>query len=238
MRDRLATSILLLFLGSNAVAQTIHRSPEVPRFMGREVVITEPATDEDGFFPKGPASICIEGPPQEQCYTAPENFGGTPKAEFVQVEKDVAAVLFSADSGGVSGWGIHFALLRPGNQKTLEDLFVSDTSVSNQSEHEFWADSTLSPAKIFVTANFVWGPDEAHYSPHRYTISVYVLKHTREIIDDSNYYLEDRYMTGRSYDSEKDHILASERPEIIARLRRLKAGAKTDQAARHKTAAH
>ena len=30
--------------------------------------------------------------------------------------------------------------------------------------------------------------------------------------------LEDRYMTARSYDLERAHILSSEKPEIISRL--------------------
>lgn len=44
------------------------------------------------------------------------------------------------------------------------------------------------------------------------------------MIDDLAYYLEDRYMTAHKYDANAD-ILASEKQEIIARLRRLKAEA-------------
>ena len=96
------------------------------------------------------------------------------------------ALLFHAEAVGTSGSSIHFALLRPGNQKDLDDLFLSDVTLSNQSEHAFWSDPVISPAKIFVTAEFVWGPDEGHYSPHRYIISVYDLKHT-ELLDDPYY---------------------------------------------------
>src|SRR4051812_48505922 len=40
-----------------------------PTFMGRKVIITEPEI-EDGMFPKGPATVCLEGPPQRQCFSA------------------------------------------------------------------------------------------------------------------------------------------------------------------------
>src|SRR6266496_2857974 len=108
----------LLLVCASAVAQSRSDS-ELPRFAGKTVVITEPETDADGFFPKGPASVCLEGP-QKQCYTAPKDFGRNPKVTVVRLEKDIPALLFSAASGGVSGWAIHFALLRPGGGKDLE----------------------------------------------------------------------------------------------------------------------
>jgi len=81
---------------------------------------------------------------------------------------------------------------------------------------------SASNAPIFVTANFILGPDEAHYSPHRYIISAYVLMHPK-LLEGDYYYLQDRYISVRKYDHEKDDILAAERPEILARLRRVKA---------------
>ena len=222
----------LLFLGTNASAQSVRRDGDLSKFMGREVTITEPERDPDGFFPKGPASVCLEGLSQRQCYTAPKDFGNSPAATVVQVEKDMPALLFSAASGGVSGWTIHFALLRPGTRKDLQDLFVSDTSVSNQSQHVFWSDSAISDAQIFVTADYVWGPDESHYSEHRYMMSAYVRKPS-SLLDGRYYYLEDRYMTVHKYDLEgKADVLASERQEILARLRRLKVDAESRHRAR------
>ena len=214
---------VLLFCGMNASAQAVRRGGGVLKFMGREVAITEPERDADGFFPKGPASVCLEGPPRRQCYTAPKDFGNDPAATVVQVEKDMATLLFSAASAGVSGWTIYFALLRPGTGKELEDLFPSDITVSNQSQHTFWNDPAVSDAQIFVTADYVWGPDESHYGEHRYMISAYVRKPSS--LPD-HYYLEDRYMTAHKYDSEgKAEVLASEKQEIFARLRRLKVDA-------------
>jgi hypothetical protein len=116
------------------------------------------------------------------------------------------ALFFSADSGGVSGSSLHFALLQPGS-----------------------ADSpAISNAQIFVTADFVWGGGEAHHQEHRYFIG-YVLKSFPDL-DRPYYFLDDRYMTVRKYDLERADILAAEKPEIIARLRRVKAAAHNNPA--------
>jgi len=95
-------------------------------FMGRQVTIIEPQHTDDGF-PKGPASICLEGSPKRQCYTAPNDFGNNPKVTAVQLRKDLPALLFLAETGGVSGWSVHFALLGP----NLENMLLAD-SVDNQ----------------------------------------------------------------------------------------------------------
>lgn len=136
--------------------------------------------------------------------------------------KDMSALFFSAASGGVSGWGIHFALLRPGAGNDLENLLLPDLSVSNISQHAFWNDVTISDTPIFVTANFAWEGDECHYCDHRYKISSYTWK-TSSLLDGPYYSLEDEYMTVRKYKSEDADILGSEKPEILARLRRGKA---------------
>ena len=190
--------------------------------MGRNVASIEPARDENRFS-RAPASVCVEGPPQRQCYRAPEAFGNSPAASVVQLRKDMPALLFSADSNGVSGWQIHLALLRPDQRSRLDDLL--DITISNQAQHSFFKDESLPGWLILVTAEYVWGLDEVHYDQHRYMVSAYVLKLSSytEIL---RYYLEDRYMTARAYDVDKTDIIAAEKQEIISRLRRLKGTAK------------
>ena len=205
----------------NLILVTAVYSQSVPKFMGRVVTIAKPKLDADGFFPVGPASVCIDGPPQRQCYTQPEDFGKDPEVSLVHVKKDLPALLFSAASGGVSGWRVHFALLRPDASKELVDLFIGDMEVSNQNQHAFWRDPSVSDSLIFLTAVAVWGPNEGHYGEHRYIVSAYVRKPVLDLAD-SYYSLEDRYMTVRSYDIEANaDVLASEKPEILARLRRI-----------------
>jgi len=215
-----------LFSGLTARAQPVNAGHNLPKFMGREITVTEPERDADGRFPMGPASVCVQGPPQRQCYTAPKDFGNSPKVTVVQLKKDVPALFFSAASGGVSGWGIHFALLRLGMGKELEDMFASDTVVSNQSQHAFWSDFAISDAQIFVTADYV--PELSHFGEHRYMVSSYIWKPPL-MFDDELYFLEDRYMTAHRYDLGAGvDILASEKPEILARLRRAKAAAQPE----------
>jgi hypothetical protein len=143
----LFSSIVMLFLVSTSAS-----AQPATKFMGRQVTITEPQHDADGFIPNGSASVCVEGPPQPQCYKAPDRYGDA-TATVIQVEKGMPALFFSAVSRGVSGAAIHLALLRPGSGDGLDDLFLADTSVSNQSEHVFWTDAAISASPIFVTAN-------------------------------------------------------------------------------------
>jgi hypothetical protein len=230
---KLIVPALLFFCGSQDIAAQSSRSgPDVPRFMGRVITVTagelEDSAPGDGPpFPKGPASVCIEGPPYRQCYAAPASgnfpFGNNPAVTVVQLKKDLPAILFSAETGGVSGWEIHLALLRPGTGNTLESLFVPDISVSSQSEYAFWSDSAISATQIFVTADYVWGPDEGHFGEHRYMISTYT-RPTTAFDNDLHYWLADRYMTLDKYGSESNiNVLIPEKQEIIARLRRIRA---------------
>ncbi len=189
--------------------------------MGRQITVIEPAREDD-LTTKGPASICLEGPPQQQCYTAPPDFGNDPTATLVHVAKNKSAILFSAASRGVSGASIHFALLQPGTANLLQDMFTSALSLSNLGTHALWNEPTISDATIFLTADYVWGPDESHYSEHRYVISAYLLK-SSNLLDDPYYFLEDQFMTIRKYDPESNaKILVAEKQEILSRLRHLK----------------
>ena len=190
-------------------------------FLGRKVTVTEgPRDPKEDMFPVGPASVCIEGPPQSQCYTAPENFGNDPSVTVVELRKDEPALLFQAAIGGVSGWAVRFALLGPGEGKALDDLFLSNTTVSNQNQHAFWNEPSISPSLIFVTAGYVPGPDEGHYGAHRFIVSTFV-RNSTETMGES-YFLCDQYMTLHMYDIDaKEDVLASEKPEILARLKRV-----------------
>jgi hypothetical protein len=149
------------------------------------------------------------------------------RAGEIRVKKGMPAIFFVAAGGGTSGWAVHFALLRPNAGKDLEDLFRSDTEVSNQSQHAFWSDLTISNALIFVTADFVWGLDEAHYDKHRYVVSAYVYKH-QALTNDESFFLEDRYMTAKKYNSDGgEDVLTSEKQETLSRLKRLVSKART-----------
>ncbi|MEP7352080.1 MAG: hypothetical protein ABI824_02500 [Acidobacteriota bacterium] len=209
--------------GSGQVTRDAGKQP--PKYLGREVTILDPGMGDEAQ-PKGPATVCIEGPPVRQCYTAPETFENNPDISLVLFPNEPPALFFSVANMGGSGYSIHFALLRPGKGQVLQNLLPGEMSISNQSEHALWSDASISDSPIFLTADFEWGPGEAHYGDHRYMISAYVRKPNDVLLEDPKYYyLEDRYLTLRAYPFwEKNRaILASEKPEILARLRRIRA---------------
>ena len=84
---------VLFFMSSEYAGAQPAARQDPPKFLGREVTITEPEL-EDEFFPKGPATVCVEGPPQRQCYTVPRDFGRSPAVSVIQLGKEVPA-LFS-----------------------------------------------------------------------------------------------------------------------------------------------
>jgi len=145
-------ALALLTIGLAVAQPKVIKQPF--QFMGRDVTITDPGMEDD-FFPKGPATICMEAPPRRQCYTAPDAYGIKPAVSVVQINKNTSALFFSVASGGVSGFSLHFALLYPRTDKSLENFFFPDMSLSNQGEHAFWNDPTISAAPIFVTAEWV-----------------------------------------------------------------------------------
>jgi hypothetical protein len=200
-------------------------------YLGCPVTIVDPGTeDPDGFYPKGEAQVCVQGQQPKDCYTAPKGVGRNPSLSVVELRKGESALFFEAASGGVSGFSLHFALLEfcnraqfPGcKEDELKDLL--SVEVSNQSQHAWWVVTDISDSKVFLTADYVWGPAEAHYSDHRFIISVYVRRPND--LDGLSYYLVDRFMTARFYgfakDGELDDVLGAEKQEIVARLQKAK----------------
>ena len=198
-----------LIFGTGMSAQPL------PKFMGRQVAIISPGHTADGF-PTGPASVCLDGPPKRLCYTAPKGFGNNAKVELVRLGKDMPALLFTAETGVVDGWSIHIALLG----ERLDPVLLFD-HVDNQSQHAFWREATISSQTMFLLAEYAQDSDEFHYGRHRYIISAYFPNRAN---GGGIYLLEDRYMTARAYDlGAGADVLGSEKPEILARLRRVKA---------------
>jgi hypothetical protein len=201
-------------------------------YLGRQVTVVDPGTEgPDGFYPKGEAKVCVQGRQGQDCYKAPKGFGRTPGLSVVELRKGELALFFEAASGGVSGWNIHFALLEfcdrdqfPCGVDELRNLLPYELAVSNQSQHALWELPEISDSKVFLTADGVWGPREAHYTDHRYIVSAYVRR--PDDFDGRSYYLADQFMSVRSYgykNGELDDVLGAEKPEILARLERVKA---------------
>jgi len=233
-RSQIIPLALMAFAASCLYGQTAPKQTVI-QFMGRTVRLTGGKLDGDGF-PEGPAQVCFDSAPKPQCYVSPGFHGLSPKLTPTNLGLTRSALLFSAVAwAGGSGASTHFALLHLNEDGRMDNLFPDDISLSGISAHAFWTEASLSDAPIFVTADYVWGPSESHFDYHRFIVSAYVLKLREPAFSDSfTYSLDDRYMTVRKYpslDDEKNKvdILGSEKPEIIARLKRVKAEAERER---------
>lgn len=154
-------------------------------FMGYRVEIVEKPRADD-FFVEAPASLCLVNEQGRRCYQAPKDFGRYATVEEVRLNREIKALLFSVASGGVSGFGIQYALLQPGSGKPeregeLENLFDVNLVVSNQSQRRFIEEPKVSEAAVFVTADYVWGMMEGHFTAHRFIVSSYVRRWDSEV---------------------------------------------------------
>jgi hypothetical protein len=204
-------------------------------FDGQRVTVTAGKLSEDGW-PTGPAKVCLA--PSGTCFTAPDNatifgkntpFGLSPHATVVELGANRQALLFTAvAAAGGSGSQKLLALLEI-RKGRLEDLLGSldkgpsaGMTISELSECKIWLEPTISKTALFVTADYVWGSGETHFSDHRYIIRTYDLG-TAPGSDAQTYILRDEYMTQQKYPSEGGvDLLEREKPEVLARLRRQK----------------
>ncbi len=110
--------------------------------------------------------------------------------------------------GGSSG--IHFALLKPGDGDNLEDIFESPVQVSYSARFAIWTD--MMPSPVFVTA------ERSPYAeaPSHVKIAVYAM-----INGAVRFAKVDEYQTAEAYEFYKGDVLAAEKREVLARLRRL-----------------
>jgi len=203
-------------------------------FRGYQVTVIDPGlADKEGHYPKGEAKVCVLGQPPESCYTAPTGVGRSPTLTLIELRQGQSALFFQASGGGVSGFSQHFALFdlcdpaRHADCKPAElrNLFPADLEVSNVSQFSWWNLPAISPSKLFLTADFVWGPLEGHSADHRFIISVYARRPDNS--GDQGYTLVDRFKTVHSYGLAPGgglaDVLGAERKQILTRLKKVKA---------------
>ncbi len=236
MHTRLMTRFLLIALAASGAYGQTPAEQVVMEFQGHQVTLMKPALDDNGFA-EDSAQVCFDAASKAKCYAPPAKslpIGQFPELMLMDLGLGRSALLFSVSANyGGSGSSFHIALLRPGSGPDVENLLPSDLLLSEISEHDFWTDPSISDAPIFATADFVWDFKDGHYGDHRFTISAYILEEPFLGLPDSfSYALEDRYMTVRKYPSlnadpsdpdAKVGVLQSEKPEILARLKRVKA---------------
>jgi hypothetical protein len=159
------------------------------------------------------------------CFEPEPQFGFSPEAAVVQLGPNQQALLFTAiASASGSGSTTLLAILEVRNGQLVN---LTDVKISEQGEYKIWQDRRISKTALLVTADYVWGAAEGHFSPHRFKISTYDLGSFADGDPQFQaYHLRDEYVTSQKYPSLDDvdriAVLEQEKPEVLARLRRQK----------------
>lgn len=209
----LSKAVVATVFAAIAVAQT--RAPFPKTFLGEPLVVD----DSDAS-----ASVCLGAAAERRCFQQSGHFTGSAELRVVQTKSAGPMLFLATVNQGGSGSSIDLALLRLYSEQRPElyNILPDGLWVSNLGERAFWEDREVSEDPIFVTVDWESGPDEAHYSSHRYMVSAYLLLPS-DLLDVDRYHLADRYLTVHRYSSDERRVsvLESEREEIVRRLRRV-----------------
>jgi hypothetical protein len=119
-------------------------------------------------------------------------------------------VLFNANCGGGSGSSDRYVLLRSEPDGRFKNL-LPEIIVSNQADVAAWDIPAVSPMPVFVTAEFLWGGMEGHYSSHFFEVRMYVYDPQAD-----GYKLRHKYQTAHKYPGIDNW---EEAPEVLGRER-------------------
>ena len=87
----------------------------------------------------------------------------------------------------------------------------------NLGEWKVWNVRALSEYPIFVTAEYIWEGQQAHYSPHRYKINAYTYDKVKYC-----YVLLTTYDTQQMHDvgdDDRAHFLNMEKRKLVEKIR-------------------
>jgi hypothetical protein len=108
-------------------------------------------------------------------------------------------------------------LLRSEPSGQLKNL-LPQIEVTNQAEVAVWDLPKVSPMPALLTADYVWGQNEAHYGAHLFEVRIYVYD-----LVSGRYKLRHKYTTAHTYpgidnwDSQPE-VLEKERGRIVGML--------------------
>jgi hypothetical protein len=174
--------------------------PPAEVFDGQRVTVTPGTVGRGIAATLTAARVCLS--PSGQCFSPSTSskppFGAAPTASVVRISANKDALLFTAiASGGGSGSAKMIALLGL-EAGRLADL-LPDVSVSEQGQFVVWQEPTVSAYALIVTADYVWGGGEAHFTPHRYRISTYAMGAMAGGGEPVRYFLQDEYLTSSKH---------------------------------------
>lgn len=182
------------------------------------------ATDPGEFadcFPKAPARICLGDTGEDRCYALPTDkdyiFGLGPKAEPAGRFKGQELILFSATfSGCGSGTLTSYALLMRKDGEFVN--LLPKMELTNQSELRLWSLPSISNLPVVMTADFIWGSGETHFSTHRYVVRTYVFSAATGKYAEKLHYITHKKYPGLD-EADDIKVLDAERSAIMDRLR-------------------
>jgi hypothetical protein len=183
--------------------------------------------DEDNQPVSGARLCATEG--KTRCFTLAHSgkdsdkdnwfyYGLRVKSQRLKLNGGGALVLFNANCCGGSGSSDRYVLLRSEPDRSFKNL-LPETIVTNQADVAAWDLPAVSPMPVFLTADYLWGAMEAHYSAHFFEVRMYVY----DPVADS-YKLRHKYRTDHKYPGidnweQAAEVLEKERGRIIQLLR-------------------
>jgi len=128
-------------------------------------------------------------------------------------------VLFNANSGGGSGSSDRYVLLRSEPNQSFKKL-LPEITVTNQADVAAWDMPSVSPMPVFLTADYLWGAMEAHYSSHFFEVRMYVYDQVAD-----RYKLRHKYQTAHKYPGidnweQAPEVLEKEKGKIMEILKK------------------
>jgi len=182
--------------------------------------------DEDNAPVSGARLCATEGKPR--CFTLAYSglksdqddrsyFGLRAKSQRIKLNGGGSIVLFNANCGGGSGSSDRYVLLRSQPDGQFKNL-LPEIVVTNQADVAAWDLPTVSPMPVFLTAEYIWGGMEAHYSSHFFEVRIYVYDGVAD-----RYKLRRKYQTAHKYPGidnweQAPEVLERERGKIIETL--------------------
>ncbi|VWD40865.1 hypothetical protein [Burkholderia contaminans] len=184
----------------------------------------EGRTDTDGL-PLSGVKLCVL-PDRAPCFEMPPaplpnspkelyQFGLTPRSERLPIASGGSWVFFSGMfSGGGSGMLERVAILRYGANGKIENL-MPEVTQTELADRAMWKVPDVSSYPVFVRADYVWGKGESHFEAHLFDVDAWVFDPAT-----NQYKKRLSYRTTKRYDRGEgsDHVLTSERAEILRRL--------------------
>jgi hypothetical protein len=182
--------------------------------------------DEDNSPVTGARLCTTEGKPR--CFTLAHSgvgsdedgwsyYGLRAKSKRLKLDGGGSVVLFNANCGGGSGSADRYVLLRSEQDQQFKNL-LPEIIVTNQADVATWDLPTVSAMPVFLTADYLWGAMEGHYSSHFFEVRMYVYDAVAD-----RYKLRHKYQTAHKYPGidnweEAPEVLEKERGRIIEML--------------------